>query len=76
MTLSNFFQTQINGHECYVNDPFMIIQNVDGKWNAYNNGSSIQKIVIRQDVDDEGNPVDVLGAKEYDAPEQAAEDCI
>lgn len=76
MDIKQFTQTDINGHTCYASDPFMIVQNNKGTWNAYNNGTSVVKEVIRQDLNEQGDPVDVLGAKEYITPEEAALDCL
>lgn len=79
MTLSKFQPAQINGCECYTSGVFIIVKNNNGKWNAYKNGTSIIKPVIRQDAgkNDKGVDVliDVLGAKEYPTLEAAAVDC-
>lgn len=87
MPLQQFTQTTINDHACYMHEDFLIVQNDAGTWNAYRrerdkfgiltgNSSSVQKIVIRQEYDDEYNLVDVMGAAEYTTPDLAAEACI
>lgn len=77
MNITDFEKSEINGCQCYTKGDFLIIkQNDSDIWNAYKNGSSVQKIVIDQSEDANGDLIDVLGAKEYTTPEDAAEDCI
>jgi len=86
MDISNFTQQEINGCVCHLNADYMLVQNTVGTWNAYKrerdkfgiltgNLSAVMKEVIGQEYDDEYNLVDVLGAKEYATPEEAAMDC-
>lgn len=81
MNISDFVLSKKNGCDCYTSGVFLIVERADGGgYNAYKNGSSIQKLVIRQDngKNEMGEDVlsDVLGAKDYPTPQAAAADCI
>lgn len=77
MVITDFTEVKTNGCNCWVSGGFLIVKQKDADiYNAYLNGSSVHKEILRQDTDKDGNPVDVLGAKEYATAEEAALDCI